>query len=390
MAPSAIKTFADFHQLPLLEKRVVQKQWSAFISEEFAEKDLIARYTSGSAGQPLKCVLTPQERLVLGRHMIRARLKSDLKLPARWLILGGAVRFVSGQVDDEIKSLHKGGGAHLVLPALELSPLIIEDYLKKIQTFQPSWIYAMPSTLSRIAIYACEQGRQLKMQDLHLIELVGEFLPERQRQVIESVFQVRPTSQYACREVWGIGFECKYGLMHLITENVYVEILRDDGSAAQMGEVGEVVITGLNNRAQTFIRYQLGDLASIHASECPCGNPRPYIRLVGGRTTEKIFGAEDKIGSFVFDSIVRAMCQQGLEGISQYRVIQRHKDQFEVQIVKSVSWVDQCQLFFEEHTRQVLGDKTQLKFLFVDDIAPSASGKSKSFIVEPTLIESNE
>lgn len=376
-----ICTFADFQRLPIISKKIMQDHWPDFISHDYDVAKLVAKYTSGSSGQPLKCVMTPQERLVAGRHMFRARMKLGLSFPLQWVILGGAVRFASGMTELS-QQKEQGHNEKLVLASLELPPPVIEEHIEKLLAFQPQWIYGMPSALSLIATYAKEHNRQVNLHNLQLIEMVGEFLFDSQRQVIEEAFGIHPVSQYACQEIWGIGFECKYGKMHLLTENAYVEIVGANGHPVKPGEVGEVVITGLTNRAQPFIRYRLGDLASIQSGECACGDQSPSIQLVGGRVTEKIFGVENKIGSLVFDSIVRAMYQQGFEGIRQYRVIQRDKDYFEIWIVKSTGWSNACQTSFEDQTRRLLGNQTQLQFFFKELIPPLASGKDRPFMVD--------
>lgn len=376
-----LRSLYDFEMLPLVEKPTIQQNWHAFLSDQFAEKELVIRFTSGSTGQPLKCAHSVAERLVLGRHMMRARMQWGVTFPARWLILGGAVRFASGLLQKHEQTM-KGGEDFLMLSTLELSPAIAAEYVQKIQQFQPQWVYGMPTALAQMAAYAQQQDLQLHIPGLRLIETVGELLHDNQRQLIQSLFQVPPANQYASREVWGIGFECPHGQMHLLTENTYVEILRLDGQPAAIGEKGEVVVTGLNNRAQPFIRYRLGDIGVIYDEPCPCGNPNPSIRLTGGRVSEKIWGMEDRVGTLVFDSVVRAMCQRGLDNILQYRVVQRTANRFEAQVVPKGEWTNAHQEFFVHQTRKLLREETEVQIVLVDSIPPLPSGKAKSFLVD--------
>ena len=51
---------------------------------------------------------------------------------------------------------------------------------------------------------------------------------------------------------------------HVVAEGYIVEILRD-GKPALPGEIGEVVITDLNNYCMPFLRYRIGDLAEAMA-----------------------------------------------------------------------------------------------------------------------------
>jgi phenylacetate-CoA ligase len=61
----------------------------------------------------------------------------------------------------------------------------------------------------------------------------------------------------------------------------YVEILRDDGSPAAVGEQGEVVVTSLVNYAMPHIRYRIGDVACWSDRNCECGRHWPLLSEVG-------------------------------------------------------------------------------------------------------------
>ena len=73
-----------------------------------------------------------------------------------------------------------------------------------------------------------------------------------------------------------------------------VEILKDR-EAAKQGEVGEIVITDLNNYCMPLIRYRIGDLAkSLGTKDCDCGRGLPLIGDIQGRVQSIIIGANGK------------------------------------------------------------------------------------------------
>jgi phenylacetate-CoA ligase len=86
--------------------------------------------------------------------------------------------------------------------------------------------------------------------------------------------------------------------MHILPAAGIVEILREDGSPCDPGEVGEVVATGLLNDAMPLIRYRLGDYAAwAEEQECPCGNVHPIMAHLEGRVDDYLMTTDGrKIG----------------------------------------------------------------------------------------------
>jgi hypothetical protein len=71
---------------------------------------------------------------------------------------------------------------------------------------------------------------------------------------------------------------------HVAAENALVEIVDEQGRDVAPGGRGRVIVTGLNNYAMPFIRYQLGDIALAGTAPCGCGRALPVITRVEGRT----------------------------------------------------------------------------------------------------------
>lgn len=79
----------------------------------------------------------------------------------------------------------------------------------------------------------------------------------------------------------------------IVEEGVIVEIVRPGtGDPVPEGEVGEVVVTLLDNADYPLIRFATGDLSAILPGESPCGRTAPRIKGWMGRAdqTAKIKG----------------------------------------------------------------------------------------------------
>jgi phenylacetate-coenzyme A ligase PaaK-like adenylate-forming protein len=76
---------------------------------------------------------------------------------------------------------------------------------------------------------------------------------------------------------------CRDG-MHLRDDEFYVEII--DPKTLQPlpdGEMGEIVLTSLKERAMPLIRYRTGDIGTLLTTPCTCGGALPRLGRVEGR-----------------------------------------------------------------------------------------------------------
>ncbi len=61
------------------------------------------------------------------------------------------------------------------------------------------------------------------LPDLKYIELTGERITGEAKSAIADFFRCKVADQYGCYESNSIAYECPYGGLHVMTENVYVE-----------------------------------------------------------------------------------------------------------------------------------------------------------------------
>src|SRR5690606_7290 len=70
------------------------------------------------------------------------------------------------------------------------------------------------------------------------------------------------------------------------SESAIVEVLREDGSPCEPGEIGRVVVTTLQDLLRPLVRYEVGDYAELGSPPEP-GSERlagfPRLRRIVGR-----------------------------------------------------------------------------------------------------------
>jgi phenylacetate-CoA ligase len=112
-----------------------------------------------------------------------------------------------------------------------------------------------------------------------------------QRALVEQAFGAPVRERYGCNEHALLAQECAQGGMHVATDRVHLEIVREDGTHTGPGEIGSVLVTDLDSRRMPLVRYRLGDLAAWRASACPCGRPYPLLERVHGRVRDALRSA---------------------------------------------------------------------------------------------------
>ena len=91
--------------------------------------------------------------------------------------------------------------------------------------------------------------------------------------------------------------------------------------AAAPGEIGEVVITDLNNFCMPFIRYRIGDLAEAMdpTAACACGRGAPRVGAIEGRVQSIILGAE---GQYLPGTFFAHLLKDYAHAIRHFQVVQ--------------------------------------------------------------------
>ena len=116
-----------------------------------------------------------------------------------------------------------------------------------------------------------------------------------------------------------IGAECERnpGHYHVATSNVIVEVDGTEHVGLAGKQVGRVLVTHLHSYATPFIRYDVGDLASL-TERCACGHDGPTLSNVFGRSKSLLKHADGRVSIFY----VRGQELHSLAKFDEYRIRQ--------------------------------------------------------------------
>ena len=155
----------------------------------------------------------------------------------------------------------------------------------------------------------------------------------------------------------------------------YVVELLVDGRPARPGEIGEIVITDLNNFSFPLIRFRIGDLATaVDEVPCACGRAHSRIGRIEGRTQAIVHCGN---GAWLPGTFFAHFFKDFEFAIRFFQVVQDRPNHFVLLIVKGDQFSDGQFAEMITSLRQYVGseDQTTIEVQFVDSIPMVRTGK---------------
>ena len=211
--------------------------------------------------------------------------------------------FIAGHLWPSFLGVHEmikyGGGVHLPIS----SNINVEEVYALCKRYQPTVIVTLPTMLVFLADLAKKDG--YVFPNLRIAAFAGEQLSREAEAHVKRYLGVQEIKAlaYSSADCGIMGYQCPdcgFATYHAPTATQLIEIVDPDTlEPVKVGETGEVIITSLARTLEPVIRYRIGDMATLLAESCPCGDPNPLFRLAG-RTGEdfKLGGAYISVGVF--------------------------------------------------------------------------------------------
>ncbi|KPJ67002.1 MAG: hypothetical protein AMJ43_06270 [Coxiella sp. DG_40] len=378
LKPDDIKTYEDFLNIPLLSKENVRNHQKEFLDRTHRGK-FYKTITSGSEGLSLKLFYDRDFKSWVSAAQWRAR---------RWFgvdIGDKEVAFWGRPLESSFERLvgpYKARMRNIMLISpFDVSKKRLDAHRRKIRGFRPDYMYGYALSIYKLAEYIKQAGKEKKDSfGYKAIFTTSETLFKHQENLIEEAFGCKVAQEYGCAEAGIIAHECPQGNMHITSENLLVEFLKD-GQPALPGEFAEVVVTSLNNFYMPLIRYKIGDMGARLDHQCRCRRGLPIMRLDTAKVTSTIITSKGKtFSSELLDYINLELIKKGIKGIRQFRIIQIAPAAFEVEIVKQQPFLPESVDYFRKKMREFFGMDIKIDVKFVEKISRDKSGKIHYFI----------
>lgn len=278
----------DLSSLPITTKEDLQDGNMDFLCVPI-ENVMEYVTTTGTTGRPVTIALTENdlERLAYNEYLsyVHAGVtSSDILL----LTVTNDRCFMAGRA-------YTLGARKMGAAVIRTGPGLPELQWDTILRLKPTVLVAVPSFIFKLIDYAEKHQIDYHQSSIKKAICIGESvrtetfeLNELGKKILEK-WSIELFSTYASTEMATAFTECKEGKGgHLNPELLIVECLDDKGKPVAVGEAGEIVVTTLGIQGMPLLRFETGDMATLHHSTCSCGNPSIRLGPIIGRKKQMV------------------------------------------------------------------------------------------------------
>lgn len=367
--PLELKSLSDIAKVPLLSKANVRENvhFSLF-SDTHDKKKMHKINTSGSTGEPFVCYADKFQLEMRFATTLRALEMSGWKFGDKQLRLWHQTLGMS-RIQAFKERLDAWFMRRHFVPAFEMSEQSLKNLITTIEKKKPVLIDGYAESLNFIAIASNSKSSHKPKA----VMSSAQQLTESTRAQIENQFGAKVLDKYGSREFSGIAYQCLDSLHHHVQDESYIVEILVDGRNAEVGEVGEVVITDLNNFSMPLIRYRIGDMAiAVEQAPCKCGRPHSQIGAISGRTQALISCSN---GVWLPGTFFAHFFKDFDFAIQHYQVTQDVPEKFMLKLVAKPQFTKEIKNCIVEELKVYAGQQQIIEVLLVEEIPLLKTGK---------------
>lgn len=371
-ADAATASMETWRSIPILTRSDLQQPERSIYPTglPFGHRIASEVQTSGSTGQPVKVRKSEFSRLFFRALAVREQVWHQRDINRTLASIRANVKRERHQAWGSAVARIFRTGSYECLPFVD-----IKEQLTWLAEVRPNYLLTYPSNL--LALLNATEEQSIRFDGLIEVRSIGETLSDELRRRCEDQWSVKMSDLYSSEEVGNIACQCPdSGLYHLMEENLIVEVLRDDGTPCEPGEIGRLVVTDLHNFATPLIRYDIRDYAEV-GEPCSCGRGLGTLRRILGRHRNMLRTPEGEVrwpltGFHNFDDVTP---------VRQYQFVQKERDLVEATLIVDRPLTDDQRTALEGIIRKAL--QWDHRLMISDQCAPlpvGVNGKFEDFV----------
>lgn len=367
--PDDFRELSDLARLPVLDKQTVRERGADLINPRHNPRRVFEDHTSGSTGEPLRFLLTFEQKSYEMAYSIRFWRWAGYRTGAR---IAAFRSYIPATERDPLWKYNRKQRT-LFFSVYDMTPPNLRGYIEAFNRFRPQFVRGYPSSIYVFAQFALAEG--LPLHTPAAVLTASETLAPEMRAVIERALNCRVFDWWGSNERVVTACQCeRRDLYHVNAEGGLLELVPErDATGAT---IHRMIGTGLINHAMPLIRYDLGDLAVPALTPCPCGRGLPVIARVLGRRDDLIITGEQK---FVPPVRFYTLFEIHKE-VRQFQVVQTDPNAVTVRLVCPRPLTDAELQQLRIKLTRFLGDTVRVDFEFVNEIKPEPSGKIRNVV----------
>ena len=374
---AGMTTFTNWEDLPVLNKKNLQKPLLERLSVNYSSKNSYINKTSGSSGTPFIFAKDKYcHALTWASNIYRFGWYGiDFNTSYQARFYGIPMDFIGNQ-----KERFKDLLSHRFrFSIFDLSDEVLEGFLNHFRTKKFDYINGYTSSIVLFAKFLQKKNIVLTTicPTLKVCMVTSEMLFEEDKILLEKQFGIPIVNEYGASELDLIAFQNPEDEWQVNSETLFVEILDDNNKAVPDGTAGRIVITSLFNKAHPFIRYDIGDIGILDEKSTL---QKPILKKLIGRTNDvAILPSGKKSPGLTFYYVTKSIIED--DGNVKEFVIQQTKiDTFEIEYVSDIE-LNLAQIKkIEEAIALYLENDLVFIFHKKEKLERNKSGKLKQFV----------
>lgn len=323
-----------WEELPILNKQNLQKPLEERLSIGYSLKNVYRNKTSGSSGTPFIFAKDKYAHaLTWASNIMRfGWFKIDFNHSYQARFYGIPMDFVGYQKERFKDFLSR----RFRFPVFDLSDAILEKFLQKFKTKKFDYINGYTSSIVLFAKYLEKNNLILKeiCPTLKACFVTSEMLFESDKKLLEKQFGIPIINEYGASELDLIAFENPKGEWQINAETLFVEILDENDQVLPYGKEGRIVITSLFNKANPFIRYDIGDIGILDEKSTL---QKPILKKLVGRTNDiALLPSGKKSPGLTFYYVTKSIIEDD-GNVKEFIIKQTKIDTFEIEYVSDTA-----------------------------------------------------
>ena len=369
--------FTTWEDLPIMTKRDIQIPLTEKLSDGFNLKNVYVNKTSGSSGDPMVFAKDKFCHAMIWANIMRRvgwyGIDYNHSLQARFY--GMPLDFfplAKLRVKDWLSRRHR-------FNIFDFSEPAMDRMIDKFARTKFDYLNGYTGSIVLLAKHLRKKNIVLKdlCPTLKVCITTSEMLFEEDRILLQTQLGIPVVNEYGAAELDLMALENPEGEWLMNAETTFIEIVDDNGKAVPHGQEGRIIVTSIYNKANPFIRYDVGDRGVMDEHSTP---KKPILKKLTGRTNDIAVLPSGKVSpGMTFYSITKRLFDDD-GNVGEFVIKQTKTDTFdieytslrplheaEIDTIKKVLW-------------QFLEPGLVFNFIRRDTIERGKSGKLKQFI----------
>lgn len=363
----------NWDDLPVLEKSDLQTPLVNRLSKKYTLKNVFKNKTSGSTGNPFYFAKDKFSH-ALTWAIIKNRFDWHGVYGKKQARFYGLPKDSFSRKKELLKDVFSN---RIRFNVFDLSNEALTQWILKFQEHKFVYANGYTSVLVVFAKFLIKKNLILKniCETLKVCVVTSEMLIPSDKKILEQGFGVPIVNEYGASELDLIAFEDRKGDWVLNTETLFIEVLNEENKPVHYGEVGNIVITSLYNKAHPFIRYKIGDRGAIQK----INNKKYILANLEGRSEDFVKLPSGKISpGLTFYYITKSIMEDSGK-IKEIKVIQTTLSTFKVEYVAEKVLTKKEQNHIKKALLNYLEPNLSIDFIRLKSLLRNKSGKLKQF-----------